>query len=162
MKKKKLLAFLFIFVLFVGFEALVISGFCVKEMRYLSEREILDRYFWGDAAAKMSEQEKIDSLIKLGGEYPNCCRIETQPIAHTWLDVFGNALIFCRSFYGVVTNLPNERNSGEAYRETYTEIDACGGKKNLDEYSETGSFQSYKQKIQINEKFWKEVKNGER
>jgi len=51
------------------------SGFCFQEMKYLSEREMVDHYFWSNKAAIMNKNEKIYDRKKAGMLYPDCCKI---------------------------------------------------------------------------------------
>lgn len=124
------------------------SGFCVNEMRYLPEREVMDRYFWGDASSTMSQEEKKAMLEKRGLEYPDCCGLKS-----------GNKITLFSPSKVELTIVSHE--SGGGYRSTSTYIDCCGQKIRLfnkdNLISEPISEDIYEQEIIENRKTWKSL-----
>ena len=143
-----------------------LTGLCHSEMRYLSERELMDRYIFGDKAALMSEEEKKAFVADKwnGAVYPDCCRIEDEPF---WLRNspfrFLDKIIVGQYLYQFTYHKKDTNVSTEGMRDPYiqhnTAIDACGNVNEGSSPSIDMNETAYKNALKINSLYWKEKGN---
>lgn len=158
MKKKsyKSIFWLSAFFLFFGWKSLVYAGFCSADRRFLSEQELIERYLLGENWRKMTPAQREEKLASIEN-YPECCRIEKKPMFLSHTDIFFNVLIWNRRLYGVETHLPMDvRRGDDWYLEVYSDVDACGDKRDVDPYSIGESEKDYRSALSRIAKFWEE------
>lgn len=145
------------------------TGFCYSEMKYLSERQLIDRYLFGRMGAEGTDGEKITLLEQRNSddryldkieEYPACCRVTGQVQRSSILDrVLNNSFGFflyqlemssVRLDIGVLNG-----DSDPSYYKSYASINACGLGSPYS-YGSPESEESYHFDIQRNLKHWKE------
>lgn len=55
------------------------TGFCYSEMRYVPERELVDRFLFSRKWLDMTEAEKAQKIAGMGEDYERCCRVDGEP-----------------------------------------------------------------------------------
>lgn len=129
------------------------TGFCYSEMRYLSERELVDRYLFGKKADTMTLEEKVEKTQEQGGEYPNCCRLNGQffkDYEGFINNIFGNYVYEVEEHFLQIN--PIEKKY--PYEVVYSSMNACGENRGLDKFSTTDDEKNYKFNIKMIKQHW--------
>lgn len=154
----KKINYLVIIVIFALFQSLNFSGFCFSEMKYLSEKELLDRMLFGKSSHELTKQMKkqIISTRGFGRTYPNSYKITKHAYwqRHDKLSYFVNAFL-SNYHYGVDIVYRNIYSSGkdDAYLIMHRGIDTCGaGSTNY--IKTTISEETYLSTMSRNEVMW--------
>ena len=117
-------------------------GFCFKEKRWLSKREIVDKMLLSEKVHIMNaDEKKLAIKNKNIGEYANNCRITAV----------GTGL-YSLSYYDVDCVSPHYSEKNLYYYRVYA-VDSCG--KSLDYFGDTIKEDSYKIQLKRNEEYWK-------
>lgn len=144
------------------------TGFCYSKMRYLSERELIDRFLFGENANRLSTSEKEKLIVQrkkkntsyIIENYPECCRIKGQIHRPSELEYFLNNM-FGWYFYDLhVISSRHEDNItrytfDEPYRQANINLGTCG----LSTRGSLGANISkdyYKSLLKKNQNYWKD------
>lgn len=133
------------------------SGFCYSEMRWLNERELVDRMLFGEKEFEMSFAEKVTFIReKNSGEYPNNCKINGEPFDLSEGSKLINGL-FGLMFYKVDCVYLKEDRKGEEnpYYIEWVSVSSCG--QDVDSMGESITESSYQSYIRKNSNYWKEI-----
>lgn len=115
----------------VGWWYLLDSGFCVSQMRHLSNRELILRAIRYNVADMKIDgtDESIEIFLK---ENPKCCYVNRNPNSKSVID----RLSVCFGFkYSEVTlnyEKAKPRSQTEPFHETYISISSCGDSPHID------------------------------
>ncbi|GEM_PF-2081995 len=133
--KWKLWLLLGILIVLVPTQYLNHTGFCYAEMKYLNERELVDRYLFGDKADSMSLEEKQLFMKEQrdGAEYPDCCRFGGEVTEHDlgfmesdednyWL----YKTIWGLFLYTIDRYLPHKSEKNDLFTSMTSIVDQCG------------------------------------
>lgn len=132
------------------------TGFCYRELRYLSEREILDRYLLGPEWPQMTLQQRQEYLSQVVN-YPNCCRVDDRPQGMDFPNLLINAL-FGKYFFSISTIFPTyARPEHDPYYQIISDIDACGLKRDIDKYEMPESKSTYDSILNSNSEYWRSL-----
>jgi len=136
------------------------TGFCYAEKRYLSERELVDRYLFGAKADVMSFEEKVSYVANRwnGAEYPACCKIDGEPFMLDKFSRFTNKTFVGRYLFELERYIPVVETYGRhPYENRITALDSCGKTMGADSTSIDVSKASYENSLERNRKYWKEM-----
>ena len=123
---------LILFAVFCTLQYLNHTGFCYAEKKYLTERELVDGFLFGDKAVSMTHEEKIKDIKKRGilgnsdgKDYHHCCRIYEDSgfyteSEHSIMRFFGHYILSIG--YDFVRKSQNEYQ----YKSGSGTINACG------------------------------------
>ncbi len=145
------------------------TGFCYAEKRYLSERELVDRYLFGEKADAMSFEEKVEAAkhrsypTGVGEiEYPACCKIDGEPFMLDELSRFANKTFIGKYLFEFEGYIPIKRSNSTTrhpYEYIISAVDSCGGVTGADSTSIDVSKSSYENALERNRKYWKEMES---
>ena len=157
MKKrfKKRWVFLVLLLLIGSPIALGRVGFCFKENKWLSKREYVDRFLFGDNASLMSFDEKVQVMKdRDGSEYPNNC--SRSLISHLF---YGG--LFSLTPYQIDCVHPrnsdhyhSSESENKYYYYSMYAVDSCG--KSHDFYGDTIKEKLYKIQLKRNKEYWED------
>lgn len=127
------------------------TGFCYAEMKYLNEREIIDRFLFKENAKSLTLEEKkrVVKEKQNGAEYPACCKLmgELDERDLGWLETdnenyFLEKTLFGLFLYEMVIYRPHSKNTMTSppyhfktveealaefpYQESHLAVNACG------------------------------------
>lgn len=142
-------------VLLAIIQTLNFTGFCYSEFRYLSDKELIDRYLFGNQGLKLTFEAKQKKLKEENdGKYPECCRVDNDP---WWIKRLDKILFsfFGFSYYELYTVLP-QKGSDAPFYEQYILANSCGSKF-ADEYGMSISEEEYASQLKYNFKQWKVI-----
>ena len=136
------------------------TGFCYAEMKYLNEREIIDRLLFKDRAQQRTLEERVRTMKERNGaEYPYCCRA-VRPTSSRF-DLY-DAVHRSLGLYVLQVTIinPNEYylahpgRGREPYDARYISVNACGTFA-PDEYGEDITQKEYEDLLEANKDHWK-------
>lgn len=150
------------------------TGFCYAEMRYLNERELVDRFLFKDKARHMTFDEKVAYMKeqRSGTDYPNCCRLfdvdrptlddlESDDLDYRLLrTILGKYLYKVEIYtnqaaYSARKLTPN--SNVHPYKIHAVAVDQCGRTHwGLDSYDLTENV--YRKKLMTSKEYWDQVK----
>ncbi|MCL4676977.1 MAG: hypothetical protein KJ017_00105 [Alphaproteobacteria bacterium] len=140
------------------------TGFCYAEMKYLSERELMDRVLFGSNARSMTDNEKVDDLrARTGAEYPDCCRVSKFAFGWSRFTIlFNSALGNYR--YGFEYSYPADKaktGSEDLFQWYEHSINSCGSSAHTG-FGESNSQASYEAILRSNNKNWRRIEDADR
>lgn len=147
-------------VLVIPTQYLNYTGFCYAEMKYLNEREIVDRLLFKDGALTMTFEGKVRTMKERNGaEYPYCCRAFRPTSRRVDLsEIIDRSL--GRYVLQVTIIRPNEYylahpgRGREPYDAKYISVNACGTYA-PDAYGEDITQKEYEDLLEANKDHWK-------
>lgn len=136
------------------------TGFCYDEMKYLNEREIIDRLLFKSGAETMTFDEKVKTMKERNGaEYPYCCRAVRPKSRRVDLsEIIDRSL--GRYVLQVTIIRPNEYylahpgRGREPFDAKYISVNACGTFA-PDAYGEDITQKEYEDLLEANKDHWK-------
>lgn len=109
--------------------AINISGVCFRELRYISNHELIEKAVAHRARdiKQLNGKPSNDAIAAYLAQYPNCCRIELSFLP---ISLFDKILGFNAKWVRVVHQLPDEEaakapRDGNFY-EAYVRVGCCG------------------------------------
>jgi len=166
---KKRWLFLVVLLILGATQYLNHTGFCYAEMRYLSERELVDRFLFGEKADVMSFDEKVEAAKNRGYptgvgeiEYPACCKIDGEPFMLDKFSKFTNKTFVGRYLFKFEGYIPIKRSNSTTrhpYEYIISAVNSCGGVMGADSTSIDVSKTSYENHLEMNKKYWKEMES---
>ncbi len=126
------IAFATTFALAVGWWwYLLDSGYCVSQMRYLSNEELIVK-----AIRYNADDMKIDgsdaSITEFLKKNPKCCYVDRHPSSRKFFEPLGVCFGFNYSEVTLNYEKANPRSLTEPFYENYISISACGDKPHSD------------------------------
>lgn len=119
----------------------------------------MERYLLGSGWRKMTLSERAEKLASVEN-YPECCRLKKKPMFLSHPDIFLNVIFRDLRLYGVETHLPrtdgHSYDPGYLYYATYSDVDACGDKRDFDGAGETEKEDYYQSNLRLIKKYWQE------
>ena len=155
--KRRIFIFVILCLLWLNF-FLLDRGFCYREMTFMSKRQMMERFVFGEDADIMTLEEKAAKLERLGRkEHPNHCSIRDQPSSGfsfftQFIYSLGGKKLFAVECVSVRDQTKSENLP---YYITNTAIKSCG----LPTHDSSGmgiSEDLYKAIIRNNAKKWKD------
>lgn len=140
------------------------TGFCYAEMRYLNERELVDRFLFGDKADSMSFEEKRVFMNEQrdGAEYPNCCRFEGEVNERDlgFLEMDEESYWFQKTILGlfmykIKRDLPRNSKKDDLFTSMTSAMDQCGNGLWIIHLNEVTK-EVYPEWLAYNAKYWEE------
>ena len=139
------------------------TGFCYAEMRYLNEREIVDRYLFGNKSDSMNFEEKRVFMKEQrdGAEYPNCCRFGGEVTEHDlgfMESDEGNYSLYKTMWglflYTIKRYLPHKSEKSDLFTSMTSIVDQCGNGLWLIHLNEVTK-KVYPEWLSYNAEYWK-------
>ena len=114
------------------------TGFCVSEGRYLSDRELLERYVVSSRFFKVDTSSLTAAQAK-EINFPDCCRIYSVPSYSSVtgayvLPFFGAARVYGVNAYFLDKEKLNQ-GAAEPAKEIFSDIDSCGKRVDREPFS---------------------------
>ncbi len=157
---------LIIFILFlIAIQFLNHTGFCYSQFKYLSNKELLDRFIFGDKANKMNEEEKKAFVEKRwnGAVYPDCCRIKSETVFLKNNPFrFWDITLVGQYLYEIRYLMPETRRLENTTREPFliniSALNSCGYQVGGGHRSIDISITDYNNALDRNKQYWKDNK----
>lgn len=135
------------------------TGFCYAEMRYLNERELIDRFLFGDQADVMSYEDKVLFVAKKwnGANYPECCVIDGEPFDLSYFSRIMNKTFAAWYLYELKRYVPviyNYKTTRHPYENIVSALDACGSHITADSTKIDIKKSEYENALERNRQYW--------
>lgn len=138
------------------------TGMCLSEGRYLSERELLERYVLASRDFKIGA-DYLDAETAKAINFPDCCRLYLKPQFGTLADVYLRPFLFGERLYGVEVYYLDQSKVGitgvDPARQIYSDIESCGKKSDIDRYSMSISLDEYNRAVKRFGDYWRDKKS---
>jgi len=122
------IAFAIVFAAAIGWWwHLLDSGYCVSQMRYLSDRELIESALRHEAAEnKMLIDGSEESIRDFLQKHPRCCSVDRHPPTRIILDVMTGFNISHVELNYERRGTPEQLMNWGRYHKNYIAVDACG------------------------------------
>ncbi len=119
------------------------TGFCYAEMKYLSDREIVDNFLFGDQAKDLTFDQKVALTAEKykGGAYPDCCSFEGPykgKVLHPGYEYELSAMLLGVQHNEILAYFPKEgvkkylsEKTDDPFRLSLFAVDQCGNNDGL-------------------------------
>lgn len=126
------------FLIYIAAGSIKSTGFCFSEGRYLSDRELLERYVTASKIFNL-DVDYLDEKTAKQINFPDCCKISNMPSGLKWHDVYLRPFIYGERLYGIYAYYLDESRLKTGHPEPAVEIisdiESCGKKSDIDLYT---------------------------